>query len=329
MELDQFMKELGVDFLEDVLILFFPDIAQRLDFSQKKDLNKQFYTDSPQGMERFVDVLIEVPVKDGPPAFILIHIESQQRNRFDFPIRMLGYHCLVYIREIESDRQENFTLTEFTTWQQQKEILSFVFCNYRLQAGITQQQVQKGSVSSHIGCQYTAISLPMLSAPTYLQKDRAVVCALAVFMNPEELSPAELKVACYRRLISFLPTLIPRQINLIVHAVETYLTLSDEDTQTYQRLIREIYPEVNDMITNPLIEQGVEQGTTTGFKQGMQESILQILSHRFSQLPSEIQSRVVALDDVDRLRHLLNAALEIDSLETLSKNGLLDGNTES
>ena len=38
------MKELAVYFLADNVDLFFPDLARRLDFSQKRDLNKQLYT---------------------------------------------------------------------------------------------------------------------------------------------------------------------------------------------------------------------------------------------------------------------------------------------
>jgi hypothetical protein len=37
MELDQFMKELAVNFIVFVMDLFFPDLAQRLDFARKKD----------------------------------------------------------------------------------------------------------------------------------------------------------------------------------------------------------------------------------------------------------------------------------------------------
>ena len=64
MELDQFMKELVGDFLDEIFQLFFPDLARRLDFSTKRDLNKEFYTDSPKGAERRIDVLIEVVVID-------------------------------------------------------------------------------------------------------------------------------------------------------------------------------------------------------------------------------------------------------------------------
>jgi len=42
MELDQFMKELAVNFIEYVIQLFFSSLARRLDFARKKDLNWQF-----------------------------------------------------------------------------------------------------------------------------------------------------------------------------------------------------------------------------------------------------------------------------------------------
>ena len=87
MELDQFMKELAGDFLKEILELFFPHLARKLDFSQKKDLNKELYIESPKGEERFVDVLLEVGYKIPPPSVLLIHVESQQQKRFDFPAR--------------------------------------------------------------------------------------------------------------------------------------------------------------------------------------------------------------------------------------------------
>ena len=199
MEIDQFMKELAVDFIVSVMELFFPDLSLRLDFAQKKDLNKQLYTASPKGAERFVDVLLEVGVKAPPPEILVIHIESQQQKRFDFPARMLAYHCLIYVREIEGERQDSFSFSEFTAWQDKKRILSFVFCNYPLQNGITREEYQIGLPQTHLICQYTCISLPLLSAREYLQKDNPVVCALAVFMVSIRFAtqPGGILMACH------------------------------------------------------------------------------------------------------------------------------------
>ncbi len=321
MELDQFMKELAVDFIAYVIELFFPCLARRLDFARKKDLNKQLYTASPEGAERFVDVLLEVAFKEQPPEFLLIHMESQQSKRFDFPARMLGYHCLIYAREIEGERQDSFSLSEFTAWQNKKRILSFVFCNYPLQDGITQEEQKIGLPESSLICQYTCISLPLLSAREYLRKDNPVVCALAVFMDADGLSLPELKVACYRKLLDYQSTLTRQQINIIVYAIETYLSLSDEEKQVYQRMIREVYPEVNEMITNPLIERGRQQGIQQGVQQGKQSILLQLLGAKFGQLPESVGEEIRAMTNEQELDQLSLRILTANSLDEMGLNG--------
>ena len=80
MELDQFMKELPGDFLKEIIELFFPNLAGKLNFSQKKDLNKELYTGSPEGEERFVDVLLEVGYKSFP-LLVLISLPYRNQNK--------------------------------------------------------------------------------------------------------------------------------------------------------------------------------------------------------------------------------------------------------
>ncbi len=80
MELDQFMKEFAVDFLKEIIELFFPQLEPKLDFSQNKDLNKELYTESPKGEERFVDVLLEVGCKI-PPLLVLISLPYRNQNK--------------------------------------------------------------------------------------------------------------------------------------------------------------------------------------------------------------------------------------------------------
>jgi len=320
MELDQFMKELAVDFIMHVMELFFPNLASRLDFARKKDLNKQLYTDSPEGTERFIDVLLEAGVKDPPPEVLLIHIESQQQKRFDFPARMLGYHGLIYTREVERDRKDSFSLSEFTAWQNKKRILSFVFFNYPLQSDIIQEEHKIGLPESHLICQYTCISLPLLTAKEYLQKDNPVVCALAVFMNPNGFSIPELKVACYRKLIFYLPALTRRQINIIIYAVETYLSLTDEEKQVYERLIRQIYPEVSEMITNPLIEQGRQQGIQRGLQQGKQSILLQLLKAKFGFIPESVEEKIKEITSEEELDSLNLRVLAANNLDEMGLN---------
>jgi len=321
MELDQFMKELTVNFIVFVMKLFFPSLARRLDFARQKDLNKQLYTDSPEGTERFVDVLIEVPVNEPPPEYLLLHVESQQTKRFDFPARMLGYHSLIYAREIEGERKDSFSLAEFMMWQNKKQILSFVLCNYLIQGGIAPEECKVGLPESNLTCRYTCIGLPSLSAREYLPKDNPVVCALAVFMNHDDYSLPEFKVACYRKLLDYHSNLTRRQINIIVYAVETYLSLSTEEEQVYQRLIRDVYPEVNKMITNPLIEQGRQEGIQQGMQQGKQSFLLQLLNAKFGQLPALVDQKIRAITSEQELDRLGMRVLTANSLDEMGLDG--------
>ncbi|MFQ6041323.1 MAG: hypothetical protein ACE5PV_10745 [Candidatus Poribacteria bacterium] len=165
MELDQFMKELAGDFLKEIIELFYPNLARKLDFSQKKDLNKELYTESPEGEERFVDVLLEVGYKTPPPSVLLVHVESQQRKRFDFPARMLGYQCLIYGREIERERKDSFSLAEFTEWENSKHLLSLVFCNYALDAGVVLPANKRFIAKKEISVR---VMLTILSEALYL-----------------------------------------------------------------------------------------------------------------------------------------------------------------
>ena len=168
-----------------------------------------------------MDVLLEIGCKNPPPSVWLIHVESQQKKRVDFSARMLAYQCLIYTREIERERQDSFSITEFNDWENRKRILSFVFCNYALKAGITQEKYKRGLTETQLNCRYTCISLPVLSAREYLEKDNSVVCALAVFMNPEGLSKPDLKVSCYRKLLSYKESLTTRQINIFGSTLKT------------------------------------------------------------------------------------------------------------
>lgn len=70
------------------------------------------------------------------------------------------------------------------------------------------------------------------------------------------------------------------------------------------------------MITNPLIEQGRQQE--------LQESVVRILSHRFRQVPQNFQQKIASLTDIQKLRNLLDASIEVKSLEELQMNGFFD-----
>jgi len=82
------------------------------------------------------------------------------------------------------------------------------------------------------------------------------------------------------------------------------------------------------MITNPLIQRGEEiglrRGEEIGFKRGLQRSIVRLLSHRFQQVPEDLQQKISSLTDVQKLRNLFDSSIDVDSLEQLTSNGFFN-----
>ena len=74
------------------------------------------------------------------------------------------------------------------------------------------------------------------------------------------------------------------------------------------------------MITNPLIQRGEE----IGLRRGLQQSIVRFLSHRFQKIPEDLQQKIYSLTDVQKLRNLFDASIDVDSLEQLTSNGFFD-----
>ena len=69
-----------------------------------------------------------------------------------------------------------------------------------------------------------------------------------------------------------------------------------------------------------LTRQGIEQGIEQGVEQGLRESILAVLEIRFD-LPAShpLAARVAEIDDVQRLKQLHRAAVQVSSLKAFGQ----------
>ena len=82
-------------FLRDFLELFFPDVERRLDFGNVEFLDKEVFTDFPEGSSRRADVVAKLATHDGKPELVLIHVEVQSGQEKEFPARMFEYYALL------------------------------------------------------------------------------------------------------------------------------------------------------------------------------------------------------------------------------------------
>ena len=92
---DQLFKRVFQEFLQDFLELFYPDVAALLDFAKLEFVDKELFTDFPEGSVREADVVARVETLEGTPELILIHVEIQFRPEQEFPYRMYQYYALL------------------------------------------------------------------------------------------------------------------------------------------------------------------------------------------------------------------------------------------
>jgi len=74
---DQLFKEFLRAFLRDFLKLFFPKAAARINFTTVRFLDKELFTDFPEGSLRQADLVSQVETREGAAELILIHLEVQ------------------------------------------------------------------------------------------------------------------------------------------------------------------------------------------------------------------------------------------------------------
>lgn len=63
----QLFKDLLRAFFREFMELFYPDEAARLDFTRAVTRDTKFFTDIPQGNERQLDLVTEIPTREGTP----------------------------------------------------------------------------------------------------------------------------------------------------------------------------------------------------------------------------------------------------------------------
>ena len=68
---DQRFKEFLQLFLRDFLKLFYPEVEERLDFETLELIDKELFTDFPEGNPREADVVAKLRNREGSPEVIV------------------------------------------------------------------------------------------------------------------------------------------------------------------------------------------------------------------------------------------------------------------
>jgi predicted transposase YdaD len=95
---DLLWKSIIEDFFFELMLFFYPEFQEQLDFSQVEFLDKEFrvlFPNSESG-DRYADKLVKVKWKKGGELWLLIHIEVQGYEDVEFEERMFQYYYRIY-----------------------------------------------------------------------------------------------------------------------------------------------------------------------------------------------------------------------------------------
>jgi hypothetical protein len=252
------------------LELFFPAVAEWLDFGALAFLDKELFADLPQGPTREADVVGRLETRDGEPEIVLVHIEVQSRPKKDFAKRKFEYSALLWLR----DRAPIFPVVLY------------------LQGGngLTDEEWELSLFGRELfRFRYASVGLAGLRAEEYVETGPLGV-ALAVLMSRRKSADLVVLEASLQRRVAKSGLDDLRKF-LLLNVIETYSKLSADERARLERLIsRKEYrtvQEVKQTWSDRMREEGIIEGK--------RETLLRQLTAKFGPLSPEVIAKVKAV----------------------------------
>jgi hypothetical protein len=306
---DQLAKNLLETFFDDFMRLAAPEAAARLRLSEAVFLDKQAFTDWPEGNRREMDLLAEVPVAEEGGGTVLVHIEIESSARAGISTRLWRYYMQIRLRH-------------------GLQVISLLVNLKGGRPGVHREQLKEGFEEWEAASfRFRVFSLSGCLAEDYLARPEPLAWALAALMRPGRWSRAEHKLECLRRIAA--AELPGGHRWLLGNWVETYLQLRGREATEYARLcdlavnreVRAMEMTWEERMEKKYTQKGLEKGMEKGLAQGrldaLRSVVLRLLRHRFGAVPESVQSRVEAMDEIAPLSDLAERVLEIDSIEEM------------
>ena len=278
-------------------VIRFPHVAARLNFDRVTFLDKETFTDLPQGRQREADVVAQVYTLEGQPEIILTHIEVEARRRSELPERMHEYYMLLRLRH-------------------RVPIYPIVVYLAPGSGGLAAEQHEERVFDEQVDLfTYRAVGVPDLLADDYQETENPLGPALSALMKPSR--PGRV-VQGYRSLRAMARAQLDEARRaMLTNIIETYLPLQAEEREELQQLIAS--PEGQEIQT--MISVYEQRGIEKGVEQGKQESLLKLMRHKFGKLPDEVARRIEAITDQNELDRLMDRVLDDSTLKDLDLSG--------
>jgi hypothetical protein len=314
---DQRLKVLLKEFFEQFFLCFFPQWAERFDFSNIDWQDKEVFLAPPQGEKRYLDLVARLQVRRGAPPphpgndglVALIHIEVESRESVQ-PLRPRMF--------------------EYYTQLRRDSGLPVLPIGLYLRVGLDGigWDVYEENFWEHpmLRFEYAYVGLPALDAVDFVSGEHLLGVALSSLMRTPKERRVELYAESLKRIVLSSENDFRR--HLLTECLETYATLDEHQQQSLKALLEtESYREAKPLMITTF-ERGKQEGMLEGKLEGKlegrlegkleerRETALLQLDTRFGPLSSTVQQRVAEMD-LEQLRQLLVNIVKVTSLKEL------------
>jgi hypothetical protein len=280
---DQRFKNLFQLFLDQLIRLFFPEIAEKLDFTTVEWLQQETFLDAPTGEKKFADLVAKVrtlvpPVNGSPDCLILLHLEVEWQQS----ISRLHPRMDLYSHSLES--------------RHGIPVLPIVFF---LRLGLDGIGILNHEVRifefPHRTFSYLYVGLPGLDAMRYIEREEILGVALAGLMKLPEKNRVELIIEMRKRIGA--KSNSERDEYFLSECLENYFPLKPDEAEQYQQRIQ--LPEVENMWTvfeRRGFVKGKQEGQSEGKLEGKLEDLQLYLQKKFGPLSESVRNKLASLN---------------------------------
>jgi hypothetical protein len=299
---DQRLKVLLKEFFEAFFLAFFPDWADRFDFTDIDWLDKELFTAPPQGEKRQLDLVARLRLRPGAPPpragaddlVALVHVEIESRDSVPaFRPRMFDYY--VHLRRATGRPVLPIALflrvgLDRIGWDAYEER----FWDHRV-----------------VRFEYAYVGLPAWDGEAFATGENLLGVALSALMRQPAERRAELYAEGLKRIAASGENDYRRF--LLAECLEAYAELDEAQKERLQALLHtEMYREAETLMKTTY-ERGIEQGE--------RRVALRQMEAKFGPLSAEVKQQVEALSP-EALAQLELDLLKAQSLEELSLGDL-------
>ncbi len=286
--------------LEDALRLYFPDIAEAVDWDKPvRSLEQELQRIAVESEveKKHVDKLIEVSLLDGEAVWLLIHIEVQRQPETDFAQRMFVYHYRIYERYGRHPISTAILTDGSRSWRP--------------------SQYRHAQFGSELTLDFRVAKL--------LDYDEAILAAstnpfaLVTLAQIWETQAGKSSPARYDAKLGLLRLLSDAgygkdKIRNLFRFIDWILQLPAVLSEQLRVELERKVPKEKLMYVTSFERMAEAKGVEQGIEQGIEQSIILLIGDLFDDVPEALEEAIIAIDDKTILVNILLGVPRAESL---------------